>query len=77
MKKVILLIVICMCFAFAKAQKVDILDKNKKVIKTVDEKHLDKEIVELGLQAKYTARWIEGQAVECRIDWERIKFDAI
>ena len=67
----------CRCFAFAKAQQVDILDKNKKVIKTVDEKHLDKEIIKLGLQANYTARWIEGQVVECRIDWERIKFDVI
>ena len=72
MKKLIVLLFV-LSFTFAKAQKVDILDKNRKVIKTVDEKDLDKTLIELRDIAKYTGRWVKGEAKECVIKWGELE----
>lgn len=49
------------------AQNVDILDKNRKVLKSVQEKHLQRTVDSIGTKARYTARWIDRKPVECRI----------
>lgn len=77
MKTLLTTICFCLVFAFAKAQKVDILDKNRKVIKTVDEKDLDKEVEKLGKVAQYTGRWIKGKAKECRINWNDLELISV
>ena len=52
---------------FCYGQEVDILDKNRKVIKTVQEKDLQRTVDSVGPKARYTARWVNYKAKECRI----------
>lgn len=65
--------------SFCIGQNVDILDKNRKVIKSVDEKELQQSAQEIGKDAHYVARWVysEGKAKECAIKWKNPAWTSI
>lgn len=72
----IILIIATLLISFSMvSQNVDILDKNRKVIKSVDEKELKRSVDSIGEKAQFTARWIysESKAKECAIKWDELE----
>tara|TARA_R100000951_G_scaffold103090_2_gene95521 strand:+ start:3400 stop:3627 length:228 start_codon:yes stop_codon:yes gene_type:complete len=68
------LLIITLLTGFAmNAQEVDILDKNRKVIKTVQEKHLKRTVDSIGEKAQYTARWVNYTLKEKCIKWNELE----
>lgn len=61
--------IIIFLVSFSGFAQVDILDKNRKVIKTVQERHLKRTVDSIGPKAMYTARWINYGLKEKCIKW--------
>lgn len=59
--------IIIFLVSFSGFAQVDILDKNRKVLKTVQERDLQRIVDSIGSKARYTGRWIENKPIECRI----------
>jgi len=68
MRKTITTVILLISLSVA-SQNVDILDKNRKVLKTVSEKHLKRTVDSIGQKARYTARWINYGLKERCIKW--------
>jgi hypothetical protein len=67
------LVILLMFTGIIHAQEVDILDKNRKVIKSVDEKELKRTVDSIGEKAQFTARWIEYKTKECFIKRDELE----